>query len=446
MKTFLQALIAAILLLTTSGRPSSDEELDKLLQDLSEDELLDSAEPEPVYEPREPVYNAEKDDAGLEDFTKYHIPGLTPDGYFHGEKVKSITEIGGQPIKSKTPLKSVLPVTSLKNLKSVTPLKQVSPLKSVQEIKSMEEVKSIQPIKRIEEVLKMTPLTSVKELKSVEAVENMIPIDDDVAEDMLKELGLTENDENLEEKAAEVPYEEVPYEEVPYANRRQGEELPYGVEENEPIYEEEIKQSSVGDIQRILALLGISSFDQIKKITPINSIKEVTNMRELNSDEISQLDEIIGKEKEEVAIQEGKLEDYKEKEYQLNKAMAAEIAKVKKIDDLKQIYEIKKMEQIKKIEDIKQMIEIKKIEKVKSIQRIKSMLKIKSKQEIKEPIPIKRIEEVKSMEEVKKLTPILRKYNISDAQAQRIIAAQNAAKNGKYYEGREEPYKYNRRW
>merc|ERR1712055_913062 len=178
---------------------------------------------------------------------------------------------------------------------------------------------------------------------------------------------------------------------------------------------------------------------QIKKITPINSIKEVTNMRELNSDEISQLDEIIGKEKDEVAIQEGKLEDYKEKEYQLNKAMAAEIEKVKKIDDLKQIYEIKKMEQIKKIEDIKQMIEIKKIEKVKSIQRIKS------KQEIKEPIPIKRIEEVKSMEEVKKLTPILRKYNISDAQAQRIIDAQNR-KNGKYYEGREEPYKYNRRW
>jgi len=437
MKTFLQALIAAILLLTTSGRPSSDEELDKLLQDLSEDELLDSAEPEPVYEPREPVYNAEKDDAGLEDFTKYHIPGLTPDGYFHGEKVKSITEIGGQPIKSKTPLKSVLPVTSLKNLKSVTPLKQVSPLKSVQEIKSMEAVKSIQPIKSIEEVIKMTPLNSVKELKSVEEVENMIPIDDEVAEKMLQELGL--DDEN---KQAEVPYEE----EVPYANRRQDEELPYGVEENEPIYEEEIKQSSVGDIQRILALLGISSFDQIKKITPIKSMKEVTNMRELNSDEISQLDEIIGKEKDEVAIQEGKLEDYKEKEYQLNKAMAAEIAKVKKIDDLKQIYEIKKMEQIKKIEDIKQMIEIKKIEKVKSIQRIKSMLKIKSKQEIKEPIPIKRIEEVKSMEEVKKLTPILRKYNISDAQAQRIIAAQNAAKNGKYYEGREEPYKYNRRW
>merc|ERR1719290_578031 len=112
MKTFLQALIAAILLLTTSGRPSSDEELDQLLSELSEDELLDSAETEPVYEPREPVYNA--------------------------EKVKSITEIGGQPIKSKTPLKSVLPVTSLKNLKSVTPLKQVSPLKSVQEIKSME--------------------------------------------------------------------------------------------------------------------------------------------------------------------------------------------------------------------------------------------------------------------------------------------------------------------
>jgi len=437
MKTFLQALIAAILLLTTSGRPSSDEELDKLLQDLSEDELLDSQESEPVYEPRETVYTAEKDDAGLEDFTKYHIPGLTPDGYFHGEKVKSITEIGGQPIKSKTPLKSVLPVTSLKNLKSVTPLKQVSPLKSVQEIKSMEAVKSIQPIKRIEEVKKMTPLKSVKELKSVEEVENMIPIDDEVAERMLRELGL--DDEN---KQAEVPYEE----ELPYANRRQDKELPYGVEENEPIYEEEIKQSSVGDIQRILALLGISSFDQIKKITPINSIKEVTNMRELNSDEISQLDEIIGKEKDEVAIQEGKLEDYKEKEYQLNKAMAAEIAKVKKIDDLKQIYEIKKMEQIKKIEDIKQMIEIKKIEKVKSIQRIKSMLKIKSKQEIKEPIPIKRIEEVKSMEEVKKLTPILRKYNITDAQAQRIIAAQNAAKNGKYYEGREEPYKYNRRW
>merc|ERR1712228_1123542 len=99
-----------------------------------------------------------------------------------------------------------------------------------------------------------------------------------------------------------------------------GEELPYGSNEQEPIEQVEIKQSSVGDVQRILALLGISSFDQIKKITPINSIKEVTNMRELNSDEISQLDEIIGKEKEEVAIQEGKLEDYAEKGYQLDRA------------------------------------------------------------------------------------------------------------------------------
>merc|ERR1712055_397037 len=226
---------------------------------------------------------------------------------------------------------------------------------------------SIQPIKRIEEVLKMTPLTSVKELKSVEAVENMIPIDDDVAEKMLEELGL--DDEN---KQAEVPYEE----EEPYANRRQDEELPYGVEENEPIYEEEIKQSSVGDIQRILALLGISSFDQIKKITPINSIKGVTNMRELNSDEISQLDEIIGKEKEEVAIQEGKLEDYKEKEYKLDRAMRAEIEKIKKIEELKQLIEIKKMEKVKSIQRIKSMQRIKSKQKVKSIQRIKSMQRI----------------------------------------------------------------------
>merc|ERR1719187_2669993 len=276
--------------------------------------------------------------------------------------------------------------------------------------------------------MKMTPLKSVKELKSVEEVENMIPIDDEVAERMLEELGL--DDEN---KQAEVPYEE----EVPYANRRQDEELPYGAEENEPIYEEEIKQSSVGDIQRILALLGISSFDQIKKITPINSIKEVTNMRELNSDEISQLDEIIGKEKEEVAIQEGKLEDYMEKEYKLDRAMAAEIEKIKKIDDVKQMYEIKKMEQIAKIEELKQLIEIKKMEKVKSIQRIKSMQRIKSKQEIKQMLPIKSIEEVKSIKEVKDIKPILRKYNLSDEQAQRIINAQRAKTNGnKYYEER----------
>merc|ERR1712179_8141 len=134
----------------------------------------------------------------------------------------------------------------------------------------------------------------------------------------------------------------------------------------------------------------------------------------------------------------GKLEDYKEKEYKLDRAMRAEIEKIKKIDDVKQMYEIKKMEQIAKIEELKQLIEIKKMEKVKSIQRIKS------KQEIKQMLPIKSIEEVKSMKEVKDLKPILRKYNISDEQAQRIINEQNAKKNGKSYEGGEEPYY--RRW
>merc|ERR1712179_184626 len=124
----------------------------------------------------------------------------------------------------------------------------------------------------------------------------------------------------------------------------------------------------------------------------------------------------------EVAIQEGKLEDYKEKEYKLDRAMRAEIEKIKKIDDVKQMYEIKKME------------------KVKSIQRIKSMQRIKSKQEIKQMLPIKSIEEVKSMKEVKDLKPILRKYNISDELAQRIINEQNAKKNEKSYEGGEEPY------
>jgi len=432
MKTFLQALIAAILLLTTSGRPSSDEELDKLLEDLAEEEMIDSEEPEPVYEEtREEVYHAGQADE--EDFSKYHIPGLTKDGYFHGEKVKSITAIGGQQIKKTTPLESVLPVINKLNVKNRIPLKNVSPLKSIQEV-NVQELKSVLPIKRIEQVKKPTPLKSVQKIKSMEEVKDMIPIDDDVAEKMLKELGLSDKGD-----------EEIYRPEL----RRQDEdeELPYDVyeaKETEPIYEEESKQSTVGDIQRILALLGISSFDQIKKITPINSIKEVTNMRELNSDEISQLDEIIGKEKEEVAIQEGKLEDYIEKEYKLDRAMAAEIEKIKKIDDVKQMYEIKKMEQIAKIEELKQLIEIKKMEKVKSIQRIKSMQRIKSKQEIKKMLPIKSIEEVKSMKEVKDIKPILRKYNISDEQAQRIINEQNAKKNGKSYEGGEEPYY--RRW
>jgi len=422
MKTFLQALIAAILLLTTSGRPSSDEELDKLLEDLAEEELIDSEEPEPVYEEtREEVYHAGQADE--EDFSKYHIPGLTKDGYFNGQKVKSITEIGGQPIEKITPLETVLPVLNKNNVTNKIPLKKVSPLKSVRRLENVEEVRSLTPIKRIEEVIKRTPLKSVQEIKSIEEVKDMIPIDDDVAEKMLEELGLGDDGEKME---AEETYSPGP------ESRRHDEESPY-----QPIYEEERAVSTVGDIQRILALLGISSFDQIKKITPIKSMKEVTSMRELNSDEISQLDGIIGKEKKEVAIQQGKLEEYSEKEYKLDRLMAAEIEKIKKIDDAKQIYEIKKMEQIAKIEELKQMIEIKKMERVKSIQKIKSMQRIKSKHEIKQMLPIKSIEEVKSIKEVKDIKPILRKYNLSDEQAQRIINAQRAKTNGnKYYEER----------
>jgi len=435
MKTFLQALIAAILLLTTSGRPSSDEELDKLLEDLAEEELIDSEEPEPVYEEtREEVYHAGQADE--EDFSKYHIPGLTKDGYFNGQKVKSITEIGGQPIEKITPLETVLPVLNKNNVTNKIPLKKVSPLKSVRRLENVEEVRSLTPIKRIEEVIKRTPLKSVQEIKSIEEVKDMIPIDDDVAENMLKELGLSDDGEKMEAEETYSP-----------GSRRQNEEFPYKTLEDEPIittptiqepiYEEESAVSTVGDIQRILALLGISSFDQIKKITPIKSMKEVTSMRELNSDEISQLDGIIGKEKKEVAIQQGKLEEYSEKEYKLDRLMAAEIEKIKKIDDAKQIYEIKKMEQIAKIEELKQMIEIKKMERVKSIQKIKSMQRIKSKHEIKQMLPIKSIEEVKSIKEVKDIKPILRKYNLSDEQAQRIINAQRAKTNGnKYYEER----------
>jgi len=427
MKTFLQALIAAILLLTTSGRPSSDEELDKLLEDLAEEELIDSEEPEPVYEEtREEVYHAGQADE--EDFSKYHIPGLTKDGYFNGQKVKSITEIGGQPIEKITPLETVLPVLNKNNVTNKIPLKKVSPLKSVRRLENVEEVRSLTPIKRIEEVIKRTPLKSVQEIKSIEEVKDMIPIDDDVAEKMLEELGLGDDGEKME---AEETYSPGP------GSRRHDEDVPYKTLEDEPKYEEERAVSTVGDIQRILALLGISSFDQIKKITPIKSMKEVTSMRELNSDEISQLDGIIGKEKKEVAIQQGKLEEYSEKEYKLDRLMAAEIEKIKKIDDAKQIYEIKKMEQIAKIEELKQMIEIKKMERVKSIQKIKSMQRIKSKHEIKQMLPIKSIEEVKSIKEVKDIKPILRKYNLSDEQAQRIINAQRAKTNGnKYYEER----------
>ena len=86
-------------------------------------------------------------------------------------------------------------------------------------------------------------------------------------------MGISDNDDAFENKKTEK-------EKIYGSSRRQEEELPYVYNEQEPIEQVEIKQSSVGDVQRILALLGISSFDQIKKITPINSIKEVTSMRE----------------------------------------------------------------------------------------------------------------------------------------------------------------------
>merc|ERR1719402_423281 len=76
--------------------------------------------------------------ASEEDFSPYvgQIPGLTKDGYFNGEKVKSIKamdsvdEVVGEP----EPVAEITPVKSIETVESITPIKSITPVKSVQEV------------------------------------------------------------------------------------------------------------------------------------------------------------------------------------------------------------------------------------------------------------------------------------------------------------------------
>merc|ERR1711887_76921 len=137
-----------------------------------------------------------------------------------------------------------------------------------------EEVKSMTPIKRIETVKSQIPLKSVQEIEEIEELENLTPIDDDVAEKMLKKLGYDK--EEGYEGASDYSLSS---EETSYAGR-----LP-----DDRSYERSYEKEKESDVERVLRLLGISSFDQIKKVTPIKSIQEISSIRELSEAEVQRL-------------------------------------------------------------------------------------------------------------------------------------------------------------
>lgn len=384
MKSFLQILVAVTLVLATSARPSktnSDEELEKLLKDLAEDDLLDDTEEENSYK------------------SKYNIPGLTEDGYFNGEKVKSITDISNiEEVLNKIPVKSVEEVSKITPVKSVSSVKSITPVKSIQEVTNIEEVKSIKPIKSIEEVKSITGIKSLTPITSIEEVINLTPIDDDVAKKMLKKFGL----EGKQRYGASDDYSGASYDsEEPYS-----------------------KAPKTGNIERILDLLGISSLSQIKKVTPVRSIQEIESIRELTSDDVARLDKEIADEEAEIETRYGKLKEIDYEDSYLDDALQKEVQKIKKLDEIKQMYEVKQIKHIKKIEDIERLLKIKKMERVKSMKKINSLKRIRSKEEVKSITPIKSIEEVVSEEEVEEVTPVLKKIGLTDKQAEEVLEMQ----------------------
>jgi len=334
--------------LPMDGSDFADEDLKNIEQlleeEVKEDELGEGALDEglsfskEIEEILEDDMKEEAEESNGESFPSedkeeiLNIPGMEekPDGfYFKGEKVKSITPIGdkGEPGVARS--LEVKKYGSKKN--------------------DQDKLKELGDIESIDEIVDMLPIESMKEIKSLKEVLSMEEIDEDIAEEFIKEHGLSNlvaesqghSDTPLEKKLKGAIQKDTEIEEVIENEIQAGEAKIEALEEKEEkidsmlesvIEKEEIKLDElqnkkkyvtkekgllenklkevaneverilnknvssvkgVKNIQKIKSMKPVKSIQEVKRITPIKSIKEAKNIYELTDSQARKLKSLL---------------------------------------------------------------------------------------------------------------------------------------------------------
>merc|ERR1712029_821466 len=217
---------------------------------------------------------------------------------FNGEVVKSVSPVGGD-----DPPENRHSYNDDEEEMDDLPLKYVdgNRVEKAEEISAMEEIK------------RMLPVKSIQEIKSIDEIKNIEEIDDEVAEQFIREENLRghgpgsyaaeeaelETEIEKEEEIIDVLEEGIEKEEEKIDVLSEVESVHEAYRDSAASELEGLKRAIEAKLnEEVENIEEIKSMEEVKTITPIKSIKEVKNIYELTDSEAADLREMIKNYKE----------------------------------------------------------------------------------------------------------------------------------------------------